>query len=263
MTPLIDGVDSASAVPVSALGPYAFVARYVSAMQPKCITAPEAHGYAAAGKALVLVYEDGAEDALGGASIGAAKAAVARPVLASIAWPAGRPVYFACDFTPATDQLATAFQCVAAFAAGVGRPAALYGDATMCAYAASRGVPYRWQFGPGLAPGRVIQQGTPEIIVGGVACDPDTAYADDYGQSPWEPTVNLSDHTFVIGPDGRAAYETNVPFLNAFAPTILEGLDTVAFAQPPRVANASGHAVIVIEGATPGVKVTVRLASTT
>ena len=73
--------------------------------------------------------------------------------------------------------------------------------------------------------------------------------------------MHITDHTFDIGPDGRAAFETDVPFLEAFAPTILEGLDQVTFGQPPRVANASGHAVIVIEGATPGVRVTVRLAA--
>ncbi len=257
------GVDSANRIPVSGLGPYQFVARYVSAFEAKCITATEYDSYLAASKAVVLVYEDGAEDALGGATTGVDKAKIALPVLEAIGWPEGRPVHFACDFSTTTQQLPTCLAAAQAFAAGIGRPIALYGDVAMCTYASAQGVRYLWQFGAGSAPGRTIQQEVPQVLVGGVACDPDTAYTADYGQAPWEGDVQITDHTFRIGSDGRAAFETNVPFLSAFAPTILEGLDQTAYTQPPRVANARGHAVIVIEGATPGALVTVRLAQAT
>lgn len=66
---------------------------------------------------------------------------------------------------------------------------------------------------------------------------------------------------FVYLYESNAAQWSTGPEPPAFAPTILEGLDQVTFGQPPRVANASGHAVIEIEGATPGVRVTVRLAA--
>jgi hypothetical protein len=179
------GVDSYGALPVSALARYDFIGRYVSGSTGKCIDQFEVPAYHKAGKSLILVYEDAAADAAGGANAGAAKAVIARPVLRAINWPVGRPVYFACDMPGYAADLPSFVACAETFAKGIVRPAAIYGDVTTCTYAYEHGIRYLWQFGEGRAPGITVYQSRP-IVVDGYSVDPDEAFAADYGQ--WAPT---------------------------------------------------------------------------
>ena len=180
------GIDAYGAIPVSQLGSYQFVARYVSQRSGKTIIVPEAKGYLAAGKSIVLVYEDNATDGLGGAAMGLAKARIAAPILSAIGWPATRPVHFAFDMPGYQQDLPAFIACATAFARGINRPIAVYGDVDTCTYAHSHGIKYLWQFGEGTAPGLTIKQGPSFIAPWGQSVDPDTALANDYGQ--WSPT---------------------------------------------------------------------------
>jgi len=256
---------------------FAGVIRYLSSDPFKAISPSEADSYHLAGLTVTLVYEDAANDAEGGAAAGRAKAGIAKPQLRNLGVPIDRPVYFAVDENLAPQKYGDALSCVTSFAAFLGRPPACYGSRPFLAFAKENGVSYlyeagaaQWNTGPAPAHVQLHQEAT-QAVVDGSTVDVDIASATDYGQwprpvstprppPPGGPDVKITDHRFRIGQDGRAAFETNVPFLKAFAPTILEGIDQMTFAQPPRVANASGHAVIVIEGATAGAEVTVRLA---
>ena len=185
------GLDSPSALPVSALlgGGYDFVGRYISGYAPKSILLPELQGYIAAGLKTILVYEDEAADALGGASVGRAKAAIAAPLLDALGWPKSRPVHFATDCSPVGSQVQAAVECAQAFAAALGRPAAVYGDVNVCTAAYNVGIKYLWQFGDGTAPGRSIFQVYPWIYLAGLTADPDITYVSDYGQWPFHKEV--------------------------------------------------------------------------
>ena len=188
------GVDCVSALPVDLLAPYEFVARYVCyPSNPKCVQVSEVRAYAGAKKGTVLVYEDGATDALGGAPTGRQKAAIALPTLQGlreVGRPLSAPVYFAVDFGPTTSQLRSALDCAVAFAQSIGAPPAVYGNADMCAYAHARGVRYLWEWGDNLQGVRApdafasIYQNYPPISVGAFECDENLSLASDYGQWP-------------------------------------------------------------------------------
>lgn len=178
------GVDSYGMLPARLLAPYDFIMRYVALQPGKCIVASEIPAYHAVGKSVGLVYEDGATDGLHGAPMGAAKAKLALPILKAIGWPADLPVYFAFDMPGYQTALPAFLACALAFAAGIGRPAAVYGDVDTCTYAHEHGVKYLWQFGEGRAPGLTIYQSQSKQL-DGYNIDPDTAFAADYGQ--WAP----------------------------------------------------------------------------
>lgn len=179
------GVDCVTSLVSANLYGLDFIGRYISASTAKSITSAEPTGYHKLGKALILVYEDEAEDALGGTATGNAKAAIARPLLKTVGYPSGLPVYFAVDFSVVGDAPEICLDCINEFAAALDRPPAVYGDVNMCTYAYEHGIKYLWQFGTGRAPGICIWQGYPAVTVSGFSCDPDTAYVSDYGQ--WSP----------------------------------------------------------------------------
>ena len=180
----VNGLDAYGALPPAKLGAYDFVARYVSLQPGKCVTPSEMASYRAARKSIVLVYEDNADDGLGGANAGAAKAHLALPILKAIGWPQDRPVHFAFDMPGYAVDLPTFIRCAQAFAAGIGRPAAVYGDVDTCTASHSAGIKYLWQFGEGRAPGITILQGMSFTAPWGQSVDPDSALAEDYGQWP-------------------------------------------------------------------------------
>ncbi len=260
----VRGFDSYGAIPVTDLlaAGASFVARYVSLQQGKCITASEAAGYRNADLALVLVYEDEALDGLGGAAVGAAKAAIAAPVLDAIDWPANRPVHFAFDFASGdyASDYPTMVSCVRAFAAGIGRPEAAYCDAWLGVYLSSQGVKYLFGFGESTsgvegpwAPATVWQG--PSTTLAGQPVDPDTALKPDYGQTPWSDLVKTNVRVN-IGPDGEGQAPvkgvTPASFVSATAvfgvgpkPAGAVGLDTGS--------GPNGEAVVTAKGWGPNI----------
>lgn len=200
------GLDAYGAIPVADLGGYDFVGRYISSIADKCMTPDEAAGYLAGGKSIVAIYEDNAADALGGAATGAAKASIALPILSAIGWPDDRPVYFAVDMPGYSWDLPTFVACAQAFAAGIGRPAAIYGDVSTCTAAYNAGIKYIMQFGEGRAPGDDIYQSAPITAGWGQSVDPDQALLTDYGQwshtDPPKPTEEDMKGIFATGSKG-------------------------------------------------------------
>ncbi len=201
----ITGYDAYGPIPVANLPAGAFVGRYVSQTAGKCVTPTEVALYHSSQHPLILVYEDNATDALGGVQVGAEKARVAIPVLESIAWPTSRPVHFAVDFSILSYQWPTVLACVQAFAKGIGRPEAIYGDVNACTWAGQAPIRYQWQWGQGVAPGRTIWQGQSSTLYG-QPVDPDTALAPDYGQTPWEDLLKTNVHV-TIGETGQSQAE--------------------------------------------------------
>lgn len=216
------GLDAYGPVPVSELGAYRFVCRYVSMTPGKCITAPEAKGYRTANKGLVLVYEDQALDGLGGASKGQQKAQLAAPILDAVGWPAGCPVYFAFDFSSGMypGYTSAMVDCALAFAAGIGRPAATYCDAWLAETMHANGVRYIWQFGEnvngaeGPGPYASIWQGPPQTAPWGQPIDPDTALVSDFGA--WMPDLPEDDMILTKLHDGQTV--VLFPSLSGYRP---------------------------------------------
>jgi hypothetical protein len=185
---ILDSASPISAVAAKAAG-YIGKVRYVSSFTAKNYSVAERDADRAARFPVLLNFEDGAQDALGGASVGVAKAAIARPQLVTLEWPQDRPVPFSCDFDPTPDQFPACWDCIATFALNLGRPAAAYASWPLLAYCEARGMRYGWalgssSFNTGPVPRRVLQQLAAQVTVGGVTCDLNEALAEDWGQVP-------------------------------------------------------------------------------
>jgi hypothetical protein len=105
-TPGVDYSFTRPAPDTLASDGYQFAARYLADDVGKRLTLSEAQALEAAGLAVVVVWEDGAQDALSGASLGASQAQTAEEQATAAGMPAGRPIYFAVDFDPTPSQLA-------------------------------------------------------------------------------------------------------------------------------------------------------------
>ncbi len=172
---------------------YAFAARYVSHdTSGKTITAGEADALWQAGVDVVVVWEDGAQNALGGYGQGVADAQAADALASAAGMPSGRPIYFAVDFDAQADQQGTIdayFQGVASVI-GLGRTGA-YGGYGLIARSFDDGVitwgwqTYAWSYGSwdGRAQLRQVQNGI-TAAGDGDCCDRDEAQVHDYGQGP-------------------------------------------------------------------------------
>jgi hypothetical protein len=189
MTQAIDSGDRIPAQEAKAAH-FAGGVRYLSNYPSKNLSHIEWVDDQAAGFPVALVYEDGAEDALGGANAGTAKAAVASPLLSLLGWPKGRPVYFACDFNPSPDQYQLCWEAINAFATSLGRPPAAYACWPLLAYCEKEGLEFGWalgssSFNTGPAPTRlVLQQLDSQVRVGAATCDVNDVLAVDWGQVP-------------------------------------------------------------------------------
>jgi hypothetical protein len=186
MVQVVDSAGVISAAAARALGLVGKV-RYVSASPEKNYTRAEQE--ADAGFPVALVCEDGAEDALGGANAGNARAIEVRPLLKALDWPAGRPVYLACDFQPTPEQFADCWAAIQAFAQMLDRPTAAYADWPLLAYCEARGLAFAWasgasSFNTGPAPRLAVQQLAQQVDVGGTLCDLNDVLASDWGQVP-------------------------------------------------------------------------------
>lgn len=188
-------LDSASPVPWDRADGYAGGIRYVSLEPAKNLRPPERDLALAAGKDLALVEEDGPTDFRGGANVGAAKAHAIAPLLEELRWPAGRPVYAADDaggigMDPSLYQVT--YEGMAAFAASLGRPVAVYGIRAFLEWCARmHQVRYLWECASastntGPEPAAYVQQQARQVSIGGVTCDVDEVVGDlpDWGQVP-------------------------------------------------------------------------------
>ena len=170
---------------------YTFAARYLSHdTSGKTIDAGEANALWGAGVDVVVVWEDGAYNVLGGWGQGVADAQAADAIASAAGMPAGRPIYFAVDFDAQASQQGTVdayFQGVASVI-GLGRTGA-YGGYGLVARSFDDGViswgwqTYAWSYGnwDGRAQLRQTLNGITAAGDGG-CCDRDEAQTNDYGQ---------------------------------------------------------------------------------
>jgi hypothetical protein len=102
-----------------------YIFRYLSRSGgPKVLTADEAHGYIAKGKAVVLNFEDAADNALRGAAQGASDAVFANDLADKLGAPSDAWIFYSCDTAATTQQVQPYYQA----AHNVGRrPVAYYG----------------------------------------------------------------------------------------------------------------------------------------
>ena len=164
---------------------YRFVCRYLATENPetagKILSGAEVEAIHAAGLSLVLVFEDGAEDALGGGVTGTAHGDVAKAEADALGVPTDVPIYAAVDFDVQSSQFEVVDEYVSSFATATGRPAAVYGPV---AYLEHTDVPYRWQAAgwnptgtdvPGVS---IVQRQASSAPPG---TDVDVAVAENYG----------------------------------------------------------------------------------
>lgn len=197
---------------------YVGVIRYIGfPARAKCITRAEYADMTNNGVPVALVYENQAGDMLGGNPAGRAAANLARAHATDIGFPAGEPIYYACD----TDIIFGAARWAALAAAGalglvehlrsipltVSQMAAVldylrgavsvegsvalvgvYGEYDVMEQAAAAGVArYFWQtraWSGGRTSTRAqVRQEIGTYTVGGIACDRNTILAPDWGQT--------------------------------------------------------------------------------
>jgi hypothetical protein len=170
---------------------YTFAARYLSHdTSGKTIDAGEANALWGAGVDVVVVWEDGAYNVLGGYGQGVADAQAADAIAAAAGMPSGRPIYFAVDFDAQPYQQGTVdayFQGVASVI-GLGRTGA-YGGYGLVQRSFDDGViawgwqTYAWSYGNWDGRAQLRQTLNGITAAGdGDCCDRDEAQTDDYGQ---------------------------------------------------------------------------------
>ena len=124
---------------------YDFVVRYLWPDPGKGLTAAERDALWAAGLGIRLVYEAGAQDALGGAPQGAADGHAANQLADALGVPGNFPIFYAVDFNEPSSDFPTTAAYLQAAALG-GRPAGIYGsDAVVDAMVGGGIVAYGWQ----------------------------------------------------------------------------------------------------------------------
>lgn len=144
---------------------------------PKAITPELAALYRAAGLAVGFVWEDTANEALGGAAVGTGSGAEARRQLTACGAPASVPVIGTVDFNAARSELPAIHAYLSA--GGFGGP---YGSGLVCASMRQLGMDHTWQsmssgwtgYEPPPSaggPGTHCLYQTVSVVVGGVACD--------------------------------------------------------------------------------------------
>lgn len=168
---------------------YDFVIRYVGTPgRTKNIAGFEYADLVANGVAVALVYEDGAQDALGGFAAGQASARAARADADSIGFPANRPIYFAVDWVATAGQMPAvmAYLDGAGDVLGIGQ-VGVYGFQLTIRTAMDGGhARWLWQCGAldALVPGcHLYQHNNDNTTVSGITCDVNDALAPDFGQN--------------------------------------------------------------------------------
>ena len=167
---------------------YEFVCRYLASSAGKAITKAEALDLQANGLALVLVFEDYANQALNGQAQGVADAQEALAQANALGFPADRPIYFAVDFDATKAQQAPidAYLQGAASVIGAAR-VGIYGGFYVVKRCLDNGTAvWAWQTvawsGGQVDPRTHIYQNGDSAFAGGA--DVDEAKQLDYGQWP-------------------------------------------------------------------------------
>lgn len=199
----IPGVDYSWARPDPAClykSGFRFAVRYVSySTTGKSMSAAEVKELHAAGLSVVTVWQQGAQDALGGFDRGSQYARDADRMHRAAGGPSSAPIYFAVDFDASTAQLPACFQYLrgAASVLGWGR-VGVYGSVRVIRYMAERGVRWLWQTyawsGGQWDPRAQLRQWRNGVTRCGGTVDLTDATTDDYGQWPqakewWEMAI--------------------------------------------------------------------------
>jgi hypothetical protein len=168
---------------------YDFVIRYVGTPgRTKNIAPFEYADLLAAGVAVALVYENVAEDALGGFAAGQGAARAARADADSIGFPANRPIYFAVDWVATAPQMPAVMAYLDGAASVLGvENVGVYGFQLTIRMAMDGGhAHWFWQCGAisALVPGtHLYQHNNDNTTVSGITCDVNDALAPDFGQN--------------------------------------------------------------------------------
>jgi Domain of unknown function (DUF1906) len=212
---------------------YRGVIRYVGFPRRKCISKAEYLDHMAHGVAVAAVFEDLAGDALAGSSGGRRAAQLARGWCGQIGFPAGRPIYYACDIDlTSTGDFARALDYIEAVSKVEGPDrVGVYGEADLLVKAHAAGLArYFWLTGArGWSPGRdypaaQLRQHVGYVQVGGVECDLNEIRATDWGQAPApgiqpQPVVHPDVEDDMPTPDdvSKAVWSREMPWPAAFA----------------------------------------------
>jgi hypothetical protein len=169
---------------------YTFVVRYLSNYSPKNLTKSEADTLKADGLDVVVVWEDGAQNSLGGYNQGVKDAKEASAQANADGMPAGRPIYFAIDFDAQASEQSTINAYFDGVASVIGRARTgayggyyvierLFNDSKI----AFGWQTYAWSYGhwDGRAQLRQVQN---DITAAGdsACCDKDVSAHADFGQ---------------------------------------------------------------------------------
>jgi peptidoglycan hydrolase-like protein with peptidoglycan-binding domain len=224
-----------------------FVCRYLSSDASKRIGAVEAARHLAAGRQIVLVWEDEAGAVKYGHARGVADAQAA-DAQAKAAGLSGAPVYFACDYdAPAGDQtLINAYLDGAASVIGKAR-VGLYGGFWPLSRARTAGKATYWWGTPAWSGSNWgsagwkphLMQGTGTTI-GGVSCDWDVANAADFGQYK-HGTGPLAEPTISAGSGAFAAVVAMQRRLNMWGAHLTEDGQFGALSTTALKAFQAGH----------------------
>lgn len=168
---------------------YTFAARYLSGGQSgKNISHGEADALIAAGVDVVLVWEQGATDALGGYGRGQSDAQQAAFEAAAAGMPDDRPIYFAVDFDAQPNQQGALDAYFDGVASVIGRDrTGAYGGLGVIQRSFDDGriawgwQTYAWSYGH-WDPRAQVRQTHNGVDVAGGQCDLDVAMVADFGQ---------------------------------------------------------------------------------
>jgi hypothetical protein len=184
---------------------YTFAARYLSYVPSKNLSAGERDALWGSGVDVVVVWEQAADDALGGYGAGVSDAHAAINEANGLGIPGDRPIYFAVDFDATPGQQGAIDAYFDGVAAVIGRNrTGVYGGYWVVKRLFDDGkISWGWQtyaWSGGNWDGRAqLRQTLNGISVGvwGDCCDRDEAVANDFGQ--W--------HSQGVGGDGCTAQE--------------------------------------------------------
>ena len=165
-----------------------FVVRYVSHDESKNLSASEAQLLSDAGFDLAVVWESTQCRAREGKAAGAADAHMAATQAKACGMPATRPVYFAVDFDAGDNDLPLVVDYLHGAASVLGpRRVGVYGGYRVVGHCLDQKVAgfgwqtYAWSAGR-RDPRAHLYQHRNGVVIGGVSCDRDTAFAADFGQ---------------------------------------------------------------------------------
>jgi peptidoglycan hydrolase-like protein with peptidoglycan-binding domain len=171
-----------------------FVVRYLSESDHKNLHRDEADLLSDAGLDLCVVWETLADRALAGRDGGVADAHKAAGQAKECGMPDGRPIYFAVDYDAPDQDKPTiaAYLAGAASVLGGANRVGVYGGYWVVAYCLDHNAAdFAWQTlawsGGRRDPRAQLYQHTNGVMIGGISCDLDSAYATDFGQ--WRSTI--------------------------------------------------------------------------